>query len=80
MMRVLSNQALVQTLSAQGPPYAVYADLIPDSAAASGFRWSSAKGNTLKVGSGTLCQVNLTVRERRPIEMVIPIIREYTGL
>lgn len=80
MMRVLSNQALVQSLSAQGPPYAVYADLLPNPEAVSGFLWSSTKGNTLKVGSGTLAQVNLTVRERRPIEMVIPIIREYTGL
>lgn len=80
MMRVLSNQALVQSLSAQGPPYAVYADLVPDHGSASGFRWSSTKGNTLKVGSGTLCQGSLVVRERRPAEMVVPIIREYTGL
>lgn len=80
MMRVLSNQALVQTLSASGPPFAVYADLQPDQASASGYRWSSPKGATLAVNSGTICYVTLTVRSRRPIEMVIPILREYTGL
>jgi HlyD family secretion protein len=80
MMQVLSNQALVQTLSAEGPPFAVYAELLPDSASKSGYRWSSPKGAALNVNSGTLCNVTLTVRSRRPVEMVIPILREYTGL
>jgi HlyD family secretion protein len=80
MMRVLSNPALVNTLSAAGPPYAVYADLVQDRGTTSGFKWSSKKGDELKVAAGTICNVTLTVRERRPIEMVIPIIREYTGL
>jgi HlyD family secretion protein len=80
MMRVLSNQGLVQTLSAEGPPFAVYADLQVDRSSASGYKWSSPRGGALAVNSGTLCLVTVTVRSRRPIEMVIPILREKTGL
>lgn len=80
MMRVLSNQGLVHSLSASGPPFAVYADLLPDRSSVSGYQWSSPKGAALGVNSGTLCNITVTVRERRPIEMVIPILRETMGL
>jgi HlyD family secretion protein len=78
MLRVLGNPGLVQTLTAEGPPYAVYADLQRKDDG--GFLWSSAKGETQPVNSGTLCSVTITVRERRPIEMVIPTVRQFLGL
>lgn len=80
MMRVLSNPGLVQSLSSQGPPFAVYADLESNPAARDGYRWSSPKGEALSVNSGTLCDVTITVRERKPIELVIPTLRSYLGL
>jgi HlyD family secretion protein len=80
MMRVLSNQGLVQSLSAKGPPFAVYADLKPDGTSASGYQWSSPKGAALAVNSGTLCNITITFRSRRPIELVIPYLREKAGL
>ncbi len=80
MTRVLANPGLVASLSGEGAPFAVYADLLRDPDSASGFKWSSAKGNTLKVSSGTLCAATIVVRRRRPIGMVIPMFREYTGL
>ena len=80
MMRVLSNPGLVQVLSAQGPPFVVYADLVPDPTSPSGYAWSSPKGAQLTVNSGTICNVTLTVRSSRPVELVIPVLREYLGL
>ena len=80
MLRLLPNPDLVAQLSAGGAPFAVYVELEPDAATASGYRWSSSKGNDQKLGSGTLAQVTLITRERRPIEMVIPLFREYTGI
>jgi HlyD family secretion protein len=80
MMRVLANQTLVQSLSAQGSPYAVYADLVANPGSVGGYKWSSPKGDTLKVNSGSMCTVTITTREQRPIELVIPILRQYTGL
>jgi HlyD family secretion protein len=80
MMKVLANDALVQTLQAGGAPFAVYAELVPNPNAASGYKWSSPKGEALKVNSGTMCFVTVTVRERKPIELVIPYIREKSGI
>jgi HlyD family secretion protein len=80
MMRVLSNEELVKRLSGDGAPFAIYADLEPDPQAVSGYRWSSLKGREVKVASGTLCNVSVTTRKRRPISLVIPLLREYTGL
>jgi HlyD family secretion protein len=80
MMLVLRNEALVRTLSAEGPPFAVYADLTPNPDVPGRYVWSSAKGSELRVDAGTLCDVTLTVRTVRPIEMVIPLLREYTGI
>ena len=80
MMRVLANASLVQNLSAQGAPYAVWAELIPDATSQSGYLWSSSKGSRLTVNSGTLCDVFITIREQRPIELVLPLLRQASGL
>jgi HlyD family secretion protein len=80
MMRILSNDALAQALATNGPPLAVYADLERDPASASGFKWSSPKGRGLTVAGGTLCDLTITIRERRPVELVIPLLRRSAGL
>jgi HlyD family secretion protein len=80
MMRVLANPTLVQGLTSAGPPFATYVDLDPDPTSASGYRWSSFKGKAVPVNSGTICTIRITIRERRPIELVIPMIRQALGL
>jgi len=79
MVRVLGNPTLVQSLAAQGSPFATYIELELDAASASGYRWSSSKGDPVPVNSGTICTVSITVRERRPIEMVIPMLQQALG-
>lgn len=80
MMRVLANDVVVQSLSSEGAPFAAYATLAVNPDRPGTYRWSSPKGETLKVGSGTPCIVTITVREQRPIDLVIPILREKVGL
>lgn len=80
MMRVLANPTLVQALASAGPPFATYIDLDLDAASVSGYKWSSFKGNTVPVNSGTMCTISITVRERRPVELVIPMLRQALGL
>lgn len=80
MMRVLANEELVAALSASGPPFAVYTDLLPDSRSPSGYEWSSGSGGDLKINGGTPCEVFITIREQRPIEMVLPLLRQASGL
>ena len=80
MMRVLGNDVLVKSLSVDGAPFGVYAQLLRNPKSSSGYAWSSPKGETLSVNSGTVCLVTITVKQRRPIELVAPYIREKTGL
>jgi HlyD family secretion protein len=80
MQSVLGNSQLVQTLLAGGAPLAVRANLLADSTSPSGYRWSSGKGPVLTLTSGTLCDTAIVVREQAPITLVIPTLKEYTGL
>lgn len=80
MMRVLGNDGLVETLSATGAPFQVYAELIPDSDTESGYRWSSGTGPQLQIFSGTLCTGNVTVAKQRPISLVIPYVKGKLGI
>ena len=79
MMRVLKNEQLVQQLAAGAAPIAVEADLTPSSTTPSGYKWSSPRGPETRIESGTLCQATITVRQDRPISLVIPILRSALG-
>lgn len=80
MRRVLKNDKLVSGLAGSDAPYEVHADLLIDANTVSKYKWSSSLGPPLKIQSGTLASAQITVASRRPIEMVIPLVREYTGL
>ncbi|HMD81082.1 MAG TPA: NHLP bacteriocin system secretion protein, partial [Anaerolineales bacterium] len=80
MMRVLANEALVQSLAASGPPLEIYADLDTEPSTESGYRWSSRKGPPVQIYSGTLCNGMVTVQKQRPIHLLIPYVRETLGI
>jgi HlyD family secretion protein len=80
MLRTLKNEKLVSALAGADTPYEVHADLLLDPSTPSGYRWSSSRGPSLKVLSGTLCQAMIRVSQKRPLEMVIPMLRRYSGV
>lgn len=80
MMRLLSNQALVTRLMEQGPPIQVRVALRRDPSTPSGFAWSSSTGPDLQISSGTLAQGSVIVRQDRPVQLVIPRVRESLGI
>ena len=80
MMAVLRNSELVRQFSASGPPYRAIVRLDRDPGSVSGYAWTSDRGAGLELRSGTLTEAEVTVRSQRPIEMVIPLLREWTGL
>lgn len=80
MERVLKNGKLVANLSGQDAPYEVHADLIVDPRTVSRYKWSSSGGPPVKIVSGTLASVNVAVSTRRPIELVVPFVKQVTGL
>lgn len=80
MIRLLGNEALVTKLMQQGPPIQVNVALERDPATPTGYRWSSSGGPNLKISSGTLASGDVVVQEDRPFRLVIPKVREATGL
>jgi HlyD family secretion protein len=79
MVRLLGNEELARKLMEEGPPIQVNVALQKDPSTPSGFRWSSSKGPTLQISSGTLATGDVVVRQEAPINLVIPKVREKLG-
>ncbi len=80
MNRVLKNDQLVSVLANGRATYEVHADLIVDPRTTSQYRWSSSSGPPVQIKSGTLAVGNIEIASRRPIAMVIPLLKQYFGL
>ena len=77
MMRILRNEGLVTQMSAMGSPIEVLIEPITDPSTPSGFKWSSRKGPDQQVVAGTLAHASVVVEQRRPINMVIPLLKRW---
>lgn len=75
MFRLLGSDELVQALSAGGAPIEVHVELTPDEETVSGYKWSSPQGPPTRIDSGTLCTARITLREQRPLSLVLPVLR-----
>jgi multidrug resistance efflux pump len=80
MMNVFNSPGLVHALSHQGAPIAVEVALIADPHTKSGYRWSSDAARGLSLSSGTLAEASFTIEVRRPISLMIPLLRQTVGL
>lgn len=80
MMAVLNNATLVREMAKDGPPIVVLVELIPDDKTRSGYAWSSKAGAGVEVRSGTSCTGSFVVENKRPISLVIPMLKETIGL
>ena len=75
MVAVLQSPDLAEAFSSDGPPYASRVSLDPDPLAASGLAWTSSRGASRTVSSGTLVDVEIKVESRPPITLVAPALR-----
>lgn len=80
MQRVLKNDRLAGALAGSDAPYELHADLVFDPGTTSRYKWTSSKGPPVQIQSGTIATGNVEVAARRPIDMVIPLLRQYTGI
>lgn len=80
MLALIENPALVRQLAKGGAPIAVMVDLLDDPSTRSGHRWSSSAGAGVELSSGTLAMGSFVVEEKRPISLLIPLLREALGL
>ncbi len=80
MMMTLGSRDLVSKLAGQSAPLEVRIDVISDDSTESGYKWSSSKGPPLKINSGTLCAGSITIKEQRPVHMVIPKVKKALSI
>lgn len=79
MLSLFNNAALVRELTRNGPPIAVGVQLRKDPSTRSGYQWSSTTGAKVELSSGTLAGGTFVVETKRPISLLIPLLREMTG-
>lgn len=77
---VVGGPEILQGIATKGPQIQIFAELQPDSATPSQFRWSSSKGPDTQITSGTTASVRVKVEEQSPISFVFPILRSWGGL
>jgi HlyD family secretion protein len=80
MLSLFNNPVLVHELTRNGPPLAVEVELTKDSATRSGYKWSSRTGAAVELSSGTLASGTFEVESKRPISLLIPLLREVAGI
>ena len=73
----LKNQELVSALENDGPRYQIIVELDKDKTL-SGFKWTSEGGPPFKVSSGTMCLGDITVENKRPLDLIIPFFKQFT--
>jgi NHLM bacteriocin system secretion protein len=76
---VVGNAEVAQSLSAGGSKIEVFAELDENPSSPTGYRWTSGRGPDIKVTAGTTGDVRATVEDRRPLALVIPILRRWSG-
>jgi HlyD family secretion protein len=79
LMRVFGNEKLVQQLTGTHPPIQILAALQPSPENPSGYVWSTRQGPPFSIQSGTLCSASITLSSRRPITLVIPVLKKFFG-
>lgn len=75
MQSQLGNDSLVETFGKIGPTVEVICELQKDSETASGYHWSSDKGNSIELSQGTMVDATIITEEKRPIDLLIPYVK-----
>ena len=76
---VVGSREIAMELARNTTRIGVMANLETDDESSSGYRWTSGRGPTIEVTTGTTATVQATVERRRPISFVIPILRGLGG-
>ena len=79
MVRELQSEALVDKLLETGPPLEIRTILHkrPDGTK---LRWSATTGSQPEIESGTLAKIEVVTHRQRPLSLVIPLLKRFSGL
>ncbi|ABB23736.1 NHLP bacteriocin system secretion protein [Pelodictyon luteolum] len=75
----IKNQQLAADFAKTSPPYKVKVQLLRDRSTPSGYRWTSGKGANTTITSGMLCGGKIIVEEKRPVELVVPLLKKFVS-
>lgn len=76
MLRSLADPNLVQEFTSRlGVPKEIKVELTRDPSTVTGYKWTSVKGPFKPLSTGTLCEGWITIEERSPIDLVIPLLK-----
>ena len=75
MQSQLGADSLVETFTKEGPTVEVICELQKDPKTASGYHWSTVKGNDIELSQGTMVDATIITEEKRPIDLLIPYIK-----
>ena len=76
LMNVFKNRDLTRRLKGDEVAVTLEASLIPDDGNPTGYRWTGAAPEGVRVSAGTLCTVAVVVESRPPLSYVLPWMRE----
>jgi HlyD family secretion protein len=54
-------------------------DLVTDEKTISGYKWSTLSGPSINIENSTVCEISVVVNKQRPIEMIIPQMKNILG-
>ena len=73
----LRNDQVVNLVKSLGVTYKLTVSIQSDSTTYTGYKWSSRKGPNFKIQNGTICFGAVIVKEQRPLDYIIPSIKEF---
>lgn len=76
---LLRNPQLAERMTSGGEMFLARISLAENADSASGFEWWSGAGPKFRIDAGTLASVEIVLRERPPITLVVPALKELLG-
>lgn len=80
IMREVENEALVNSLTGNGPVTEMQIALRRNPKAVSGLLWSSPAGPSVNITGGTLCVADVITRTRSPLAIAFRFLAQNSGL
>jgi HlyD family secretion protein len=74
---LLQNETLADSLSRQGSPHVARITLLERPGG--GYQWTSSHGEDVALSSGALAGLEVVVSLHRPINLVVPAVRQFLG-
>lgn len=76
MYETLGSDSLVSEFEQNGSSLEVWFEMEEDRSTESGYHWSTNKGNDIDISQGTIVDVTIITEEKRPIDLLIPYIKD----